>query len=107
MDILLDKNIGKVEIEMNATTPDYLHARNMAYLCDTYSYYTLTGEDYLEEMQMIQINFTFGLKREKEIKREYYIQDKQEKKFVKNFKIIEYNMDKIMEFCYFKNEKKD
>lgn len=30
MDILLDTNIGKIEIEMNATTPDYLHVRNMA-----------------------------------------------------------------------------
>ncbi len=60
MDILLDTNIGKVEIEMNATTPDYLYVRNMAYFCDTYSYYTLTEEDYLEEMQKIQINFTFG-----------------------------------------------
>ena len=105
MDVLLDTNIGKIEIEMNATNPSYLHTRNMAYICDTYSHYTMVGEDYLEDVGIIQINFTYGLKNEKEIVRKYYMQDKTEKKYVKNMMIIEYNMDRIKNIWYSKNEK--
>lgn len=105
MDVLLDTNIGKIEIEMNATNPSYLHTRNMAYICDTYSHYTMVGEDYLEDVRIIQINFTYGLKNEKEIVRKYYMQDKTEKKYVKNMMIIEYNMDRIKNIWYSKNEK--
>lgn len=105
-DILLTTNHGKIDIEMNACVKDYLHARNMAYQCDNYSHYTLVGEEYTEEMQIIQINFTYGLGEEdKRIVRKYYTQDDTQKKFVKNFLIIEYNMDKIMEFWYSKDEK--
>ena len=90
---------------MNACKKSYLHARNMAYLCDTYSHYTLVGDKYTEDTQIIQINFTYGLgKTDDKILRKYCVQD-EEKQFVKNFIILEYNMDKIMEFWYHEDEK--
>lgn len=47
------------------------------------------GEKYTEDMQIIQINFTYGLgKEDNEIVRKYYIQDKRQHKFVKNFIIL-------------------
>ena len=105
-DIFLNTDKGKIDIEMNACVKDYLYARNTAYLCDTYSHYTLVGENYTEDVQIIQINFTYEMsKKEQEILRKYYIQDKEQNKFVKNFVIYEYNMDRIMEFWYAKNEK--
>ena len=106
-DILLKTNKGLIDIEMNACVKDYLHARNMAYLCDNYAHCTLVGEEYTEEVQIIQINFTYGLgKKDDKIVRKYYNQDEEQKKFVKNFVIYEYNMDKIMEFWYSKDKEK-
>ena len=106
LDILLHTDKGKIDIEMNACHKDYLHSRNMAYLCDTYSHYTLVGEEYTEDVQIIQINFTYGLGlKDREIVRRYFIQDDKHQKFVKNFLIIEYNMDRIMKLWYSKDEK--
>ncbi len=89
LDILLTTNQGKIDVEMNTCKKDYLHSRNTAYQCDNYSHYTLVGEKYTEDMQIIQINFTYGLgKEDNEIVRKYYIQDKRQHKFVKNFIIL-------------------
>lgn len=105
-DIFLNTDKGKIDLEMNACLKDYLHARNTAYLCDNYSHYTLVGENYTEDVQMIQINFTYEMsKKDQKILRKYYIQDEEKQKFVKNFVIYEYNMDRIMKFWYAKNEK--
>ena len=106
-DALLTTNIGKIEIEVNSNIDSYVHPRNMAYISDLYSHHTLIGESYDEDTQIIQINFTYGLmkKKEKKAYREYYIQDKEGKKFVKNFKIIEINMDYYNKIWYDKKEK--
>jgi len=104
LDILLNTDKGKIDIEMNAHAKEYIHARNLAYQCDNYSHNTLVGEDYTEEVQIIQINFTYGMKKkDQKILRKYYVQD-DELKYANNFVIYEYNMDKIMEFWYSKDE---
>ena len=46
----------------------------------------LVGEDYTEDVQIIQINLTYGMKDE-ELVRKYFIQDKTGKKYVQNFQI--------------------
>jgi len=37
---------------------DYLRVRNFAFQCDIYVHYTLVGEEYKEEVQFVQIDFT-------------------------------------------------
>ena len=54
-------------------------------------------------INIIQINFSYGLKKDKLFSR-YYIQDEDGNKYVSNFLIIELNMDKYMEFLYNKDE---
>ena len=44
--------------------------------------------------------------KDEELVRKYFIQDKTGKKYAQNFQIIEWNMDKLMEFWYDKNEEK-
>ena len=106
MDILLNTDKGIIGVEMNARRKDYLHARNASYQCDSYAHYTLRGDEYTEEIQVIQINFTYEMdKSDKKLVRKYYIQDEEQNKYVKNFLIIEFNMDRIMDFWYSKNEK--
>ena len=105
LDILLETDQGLIGIEINSSVEDYLHPRNLAFQCDNYAHYTLVGQDYTEEIQIIQINLTYKMQDE-ELVRRYFIQDRTGKKYAQNFQIIEWNMDKIMKFWYDKNEEK-
>ena len=106
LDVLLKTEDKQIGIELNANIEDYVHPRNMAYLADMYASHILVGQEYTEEILILQINLTFGigLKDKKGIIR-YYIQDKEGNKFVKNLEIIEVNMDSYMDMWYNKNEK--
>ena len=44
--------------------------------------------------------------KDEELVRKYFIQDEFGKKYAQNFQIIEWNMDKLMQFWYDKNEEK-
>ena len=102
---MLETDQGLIGIEINSSVEDYLHPRNLAFQCDNYAHYTLVGQDYTEEVQIIQINLTYKMQDE-ELVRRYFIQDRTGKKYAQNFQIIEWNMDKIMKFWYDKNEEK-
>lgn len=103
-DCLISTDNKHIQIEMNATLEDYTRVRNMAYIANTYSGYTLVGEEYTEDVDIIQINLTFGIKEDTKLMRTYFIQDDEHHLFVKNFKIIEINMDKMMELWYCKDK---
>lgn len=106
-DVLLKTDQGKIEIELNNTLKEYVRPRNMAYISDIYAHHTLMGETYNEDTLIVQINLTYGINKGdfKGIgKREYYIQDENRNKYVKNFKIYEYNMDYYNEIWYNKKE---
>ena len=105
LDILLETDQGLIGIEINSSVEEYLHPRNLAFQCDNYAHYTLVGKDYTEDVQIIQINLTYGMK-DDELVRRYFIQDKTGKKYATNFQIIEWNMDKLMKFWYDKDEEK-
>ena len=100
LDILVETNVGRINIEMNATNKEYLHPRNFCYLSNIYNNNTSISEDYNEETLTIQINFTYGIKDDNKILRIYKVQDNEQKCYIKNFEIYEYNMDIIMNFWY-------
>ncbi|HIR48518.1 MAG TPA: hypothetical protein IAB35_00890, partial [Candidatus Faecimonas gallistercoris] len=77
----------------------YVRPRNMSYLCDIYSHHVLKGQNYREDVKIIQINFSYGLT-DDEALRIYYVQDKEKKKYVENFIIYEINMEKYKSFWY-------
>ena len=104
VDALVYAGDKKIEIEINSENRDYVRPRNMAYLCNIYQSHTLRGEEYNEDTDIIQINFTYGLGEKKEAKREYKVRDKEGKEYVKNFKIYEINMDYYKKIWYDKNE---
>ena len=104
LNLFLKTDVGKIQVEVNATDNDYVKPRNMAYLCDIYSHHTLKGEIYNEETMMIQINFSYGISIEEYV-REYRIQDNLGNRYVKNFVIYELNMDKYIDIWYNKDEK--
>lgn len=80
----------------------YVRSRNASYLCDIYSHHVLKGQNYKEDVKMIQINFSYGLKDNK-VLRIYYIQDEEQKKYIRNFIIYEINMEKYMSFWHTNN----
>ncbi len=103
LDLYLETNIGKIQVEVNTENPNYLNSRNMAYICDIYSHHTLVGEEYNEKTLIIQINFSYDIKNEESI-RKYMVQDEKGNKYVNNLIIYEINMEKYKKFWYNKNK---
>ena len=103
LDLLLYSKEAIVNIEVNGFNKKYIHPRNTSFICDCYSNYTLVNEEYTEDKDIIQINFSYGIKGNIPI-RKYMIMDKYKKKFVKNFIIYEVNMDYCLQFWYNRNK---
>ena len=95
----------KIEIEINASINEYVYVRNMAYICNVYSTNALVGDSYNQDIDIIQINLTWGLDYE-ESKREFRISDKNGNVYVKNLLIMEINMEYYKKIWYSKDEKK-
>lgn len=102
--LFVKTNKRSIQIEVNSDANKTDYPRNMAYICDTYSNTTLEGDNYVENFDIIQINLNYNLKYN-DLIRKYYIQDKDDNLFVRNFIIYEVNMDKYLNFWYNKDIK--
>ena len=105
VDALILATNKKIEIEINASINEYVYIRNTAYICNIYSTNALVGDSYNQDIDIIQINLTWGLDYE-ESKREFRISDKNGNVYVKNLLIIEINMEYYKKIWYSKDEKK-
>ena len=105
VDALILATNKKIEIEINASINEYVYVRNMAYICNVYSTNALVGDSYNQDIDIIQINLTWGLDY-KESKREFRISDKNGNVYVKNLLIMEINMEYYKKIWYSKDEKK-
>ena len=103
LDLLLDSKQVMVNIEVNGFNKKYVKPRNTSFICDCYSNYTLVNKEYTEDKDIIQINFSYGIKENIPV-RKYMIMDEYKKKFVKNFIIYEVNMDYCLQFWYNRNK---
>ena len=103
LDLYLETNIGKIQVEVNTENPKYLNSRNMAYISDIYSHHILVGEEYSEKTLIIQINMSYDIKNEEYI-RKYLVQDNKGNKYVNNLIIYEINMEKYKGLWYNKNQ---
>ena len=104
LDMLLTTNIGKIEIEVNACDEDYVHPRNASYICDIYSHHVLVKQKYTEDIKIIQINLSYGIKDERSM-RIYKLQDEEGKTYVDNLIIYDVNMEYYKKIWYSKDEK--
>lgn len=105
VDLLVKADEEYIHIELNNGIGKYLHVRNYGYFTTIYNSHVKRGESYDVDTKFIHLDFTYGIK-DKEDYRIYKVQDKEEKKYVENFEIIEYNMDKIMKYWYDEDRKK-
>ena len=101
-DLFLKTNIGKIQVEVNAEKPNYLHPRNASFIFDTYSHEVKKGDDYNEDTLVIQINLSYSLSIE-ELVRIYKVRDEDGNEYIKNLIIYDINMDKIKDIWYSKS----
>lgn len=105
VDVLVNVSGKYIHIEMNTSPTPYLHCWNFNYFTTLYNKKTTRGEEYDIYTLFLHLDFTYGMGNNGKIKEEYQVRSKEGTQYISNFKIIEYNMDKIMEFWYSGDEK--
>ena len=106
VDVLAIVDGEYTHIEVNGSSPEYLHTRNFTYFAIIYSKKVRKGEQYDLITKFIHIDLTYGMKDNGEDYIEYYIQSNKGEKYLDTIKIIEFNMDRIMEYWYNKEKEK-
>ncbi len=102
VDFLAEVDGVKTHIEMNATSPLWLHLRNLNFFSTIFSKDTEVGQSYDTQTQFLHIDFTYGIPKSKNIPcmQEYKIQSDTLIPYLENVRIIEFNMDLIKEMWY-------
>ena len=98
-DVLIELEGRNVIVELN-TEGKSIRLRNFNFFTSFYSTRIKRGKKYLDDTEHILINLSYNMGKKYPIKDEFYVQNKNREKYVKNFKIIEFNMDKITYECY-------
>jgi predicted transposase/invertase (TIGR01784 family) len=115
LDLVLDTNVGRINVELNNNSDDYISIRNLIYFFRLISMKLKTAENYYDIDMHTQINLTWGLQKYYNYdiscrdKIELYIADLEQRKpkYEGLFKIIDVNMDYYQKLCYDKNMKKE
>ena len=93
LDLNLDTNIGKINVEVNSTYKKITPSRNFSYLDDLYSQDILVGKEYDINKKYIQINLSYGLNNNIEPIDIYKIMNNKGNTYIDNFIIYSINMD--------------
>ena len=99
VDVLVKADDEYIHIELNSQDKDYLHTRNFIFFSSIYNKKTKKRDAYDLKTKFIHLDFTYRLDDNKDY-RKYYIQDEENKRYLDTIEIIEFNMDKIMEYWY-------
>lgn len=118
VDILVKTEKRYIHIEMNNGWSSYLHNRNFCYFTNIYSKKTKAGEIYNLDDIFIHLDFTYhhiidsarDIYKEledNEYLRQYYVMDKTTRRYIDNFEIWEFNMDRVIQIWYSNGEERD
>ena len=101
LDLLIKADNKLINVEVNSGFYEGMHRRNFSYVSGKYNEDVKIGESYLDMNDVMQINFTWGLPSCYPILGRYKPADVETRiEFVDNFKIYEYNIDKIKDLWY-------
>ncbi len=89
-----------IHVELNSSSSKAIRFRNFCYFGNVISIDTKSNNKYNAEQKYIHVDLTYGLSQKQDNMVYYYIQDKKQKKYIYNIKIIEVNMDRIKNSCY-------
>ena len=98
VDLFVKSNDQRIFIEINNYYNDNVKIRNFSYIANQYSNDYKVGSRFQGAVFYYQININRKCDYE-ELSDEYYVQSNK-RKYIKNLKIIEYNMEKILDECY-------
>ncbi|MBR3898212.1 MAG: PD-(D/E)XK nuclease family transposase [Bacilli bacterium] len=105
LDVLLEVDSEIINLEINSGYYDGLHERNASYIFSKYSEGIKVGEVYDKMTKYYQINFTRGLSTKYPLLGIYTLTENDNNiNFIDNLTIFEYNIDKIHDACYNKND---
>lgn len=106
LDMNLDFKEALVNIEVNRFNRNYIYPRNTSFICDCYSNNVLVNGKYTEDKNIIQINFSYGVKSDVPIKKYMILNtDRSDSRpRVKNLIIYEVCMDYILRYWYNRNK---
>ena len=93
LDLNLDTNIGKINVEVNSTDENYIPNRNFAFLADIYSHDVLVGQNYDLNRLYIQINLSYGLNKDRDTIEIYKMINDKGRTYIDNFILYVINMD--------------
>ena len=105
LDVLLENRNERINVEINTNTDKYVIERNIAYLCNVHSHNVLRGESYISNNRSIQINLSYGVKEDYIVKRCKLMDDATNEVLSDNLVLYVFNMDKILDIWYSKDEK--
>ncbi len=100
VDVLVKDGDEYLHIELNCNYSDYLHTRNFIYFTNIYSRKVIRGKRYDYKTKFIHIDLSYGLSKKVDDVSYYYVMNKNDKRYIDNFEIIEFNMDKITDYWY-------
>lgn len=93
-----------VHIEINTEKNNkYLHVRNFTYFTEIYDKKTLRGKEYKYDDEYLHIDLSYNMNNKDSLFSSYYLMDKNNKKYIENFEVQEYNMDRLKKFWYNEN----
>ena len=99
VDVLIELEGKKVLVELN-TEGLGIRLRNFNYFTNFYSTRIKRGSDYYDDTEHILIDLSYKIGNDQPIKNTFFVQNEVGEHYVDNFKIIEFNMDKITKECY-------
>lgn len=102
VDLLVKSGNKMINVELNASKKYYHNYRNASYLFGIYNDAIDRSEEYetLAEKEFIGINLSYEMRKKALMEEVFYLQSKDRNRFIENFKIIEFNVDKIEKSWY-------
>ena len=102
VDLLVKTGNKMINVELNASKKYYHNYRNASYLFGIYNDEIDRSEEYetLAEKEFIGINLSYEMRKKALMEEVFYLQSKDKNRFIENFEIIEFNVDKIEKNWY-------
>ena len=105
LDLVMEAKGEKINLELNTNFQKPIKVRNLNYFSGFYSENTKIGETYDYKTMFIHIDLSYGLGKNNPEEKTYTLNcPEYGDLYVENFKIVVFNMDRIMKFWYDKDQ---
>ena len=100
VDLLVKIDNEYTHLEVNTSYNNLIRTRNFNYFTNIYSRKTTRGQIYDFKTKFLHIDLNYNMPINSDFKYSYFIQTLNGDKYIDNFKIMVFNMDKYMKYWY-------